>query len=51
MKTANRLQPLVEDGLIDSVTQQLMNGKEAMVLVVRCGEETESQQAQLSPGS
>ncbi len=40
MKTPKRLEPLIEDGLIDSVTRQLMSGKEAMVFVVRCGEET-----------
>ena len=40
MKIPKRLQPLIEDGLIDSVTRQLMSGKEAMVFVVRCGEET-----------
>ncbi len=39
MKIPNRLQPLVEDGLIDDVIRQLMSGKEAMVFVVRCGEE------------
>jgi len=39
MKTPKRLQPLVEDGLIDAVIRQLMSGKEAMVFVVRCGEE------------
>ncbi|MGB2833253.1 MAG: PA4780 family RIO1-like protein kinase [Methylotenera sp.] len=39
MKIPNRLQPLVEDGLIDDVTRQLMSGKEAMVFVVVCGDE------------
>jgi RIO kinase 1 len=39
MKIPARLQPLVEDGLIDSVVRQLMSGKEAMVFVVRCGDE------------
>ncbi len=39
MKTPKRLQPLVDDGLIDSVVRQLMSGKEAMVFVVRCGTE------------
>ena len=33
------MQPLVEDGLVDEVVRQLMSGKEAMVFVVRCGEE------------
>ncbi len=39
MKIPKRLQPLLEDGLIDDVIRQLMSGKEAMVFVVRCGEE------------
>ncbi len=39
MKIPPRLQPLVEDGLIDDVTRQLMSGKEAMVFVVICGGE------------
>ena len=37
MKTPERLVPLVDDGLIDSVVRQLMSGKEALVYVVRCG--------------
>ena len=40
MKTPPRLQPLVEEGLIDTVVRQLMSGKEAMVYVVRCGDDT-----------
>ncbi len=40
MKTPPRLQSLVEEGLIDTVVRQLMSGKEAMVYVVRCGQET-----------
>ena len=40
MKAPPRLQNLVEEGLIDSVVRQLMSGKEAMVFVVRCGDET-----------
>ncbi|MEX1166253.1 MAG: PA4780 family RIO1-like protein kinase [Hydrogenophaga sp.] len=40
MKAPPRLQALVEEGLIDSVVRQLMSGKEAMVYVVRCGNET-----------
>jgi RIO kinase 1 len=40
MKPPARLQALVEEGLIDTVVRQLMSGKEAMVFVVRCGEET-----------
>jgi RIO kinase 1 len=39
MKIPARLQPLVEDGLIDSVVRQLMSGKEAMVFIVRCGDD------------
>ncbi|WP_417506316.1 PA4780 family RIO1-like protein kinase [Marinomonas gallaica] len=37
MKIPKRIQPLVEDGLIDDVISQLMSGKEATVYVVRCG--------------
>jgi len=40
MKTPPRLQSLMEEGLIDTVVRQLMSGKEAMVYVVRCGDET-----------
>ncbi|WP_432731213.1 PA4780 family RIO1-like protein kinase [Variovorax sp. W6] len=40
MKAPQRLQALVDEGLIDSVVRQLMSGKEAMVYVVRCGDET-----------
>jgi RIO kinase 1 len=39
MKIPKRLQPLLEDGLIDGVVRQLMSGKEAMVFVVRCAGE------------
>ena len=39
MKTPKRLEPLVEDGLIDEVLRPLMSGKEAAVYVVRCGRE------------
>lgn len=39
MKTPARLIPLVEDGLIDEVLRPLMNGKEAAVYVVRCGDD------------
>lgn len=38
MKVTKRLQPLVEDGLIDEVKSQLMSGKEAQIYVVRCGD-------------
>ncbi|MBJ7553820.1 PA4780 family RIO1-like protein kinase [Marinomonas spartinae] len=37
MKIPKRIQPLIEDGLIDEVLSQLMSGKEATVYVVRCG--------------
>jgi RIO kinase 1 len=40
MKIPKRLQPLVEEGVIDSVVRQLMSGKEAMVFVVRSAGET-----------
>jgi RIO kinase 1 len=40
MKVPKRLEPLVADGVVDSVVRQLMSGKEAMVFVVRCGAET-----------
>ncbi len=40
MKAPPRLQSLIEEGLIDVVVRQLMSGKEAMVFVVRCGDET-----------
>lgn len=39
MKIPKRLQPLVDDGLVDEVLFQLMSGKEAQVFVVRCGGE------------
>ena len=38
MKTPKRIEPLVEEGLVDSVICQLMSGKEAMIYLVRCGE-------------
>ncbi len=38
MKIPKRLQPLVENGLIDDVVRRLMSGKEADVYVVRCGD-------------
>ena len=40
MKTPARLQPLLDEGLIDSVQRQLMSGKEAMVFVVQSGGES-----------
>ena len=39
MKTPKRIEPLVQDGLVDEVIRQLMSGKEATVYVVRCGHE------------
>jgi RIO kinase 1 len=39
MKIPKRIQPLVEEGLVDEVMRQLMSGKEATVYVVRCGNE------------
>lgn len=39
MKIPKRLEPLLEDGLISGVVRQLMSGKEAMVFVVRRGED------------
>ena len=40
MKTPQRLQSLIEEGMIDSVVRQLMSGKEATVYVVRSGGDT-----------
>ena len=40
MKAPARLESLIEEGLIDSVVRQLMSGKEALVYVVRCGDDT-----------
>ena len=39
MKTPKRIEPLIEDGLVDEVIRPLMSGKEAAVYVVRCGNE------------
>jgi RIO kinase 1 len=39
MKIPKRIEPLVEAGLVDAVVRQLMSGKEAMIYVVRCGED------------
>lgn len=38
MKVPPRLQPLVEDGLIDHVISRLMSGKEADIYIVQCGD-------------
>lgn len=40
MKIPQRLEPLLQDGLIDEVLGQLMSGKESDVYVVRCHGET-----------
>jgi len=39
MKIPKRIQPLIDDGIIDAVISRLMSGKEADVFVVRCGSE------------
>jgi len=39
MKIPERLLPLIEDGIIDHVLDQLMSGKEATVYIVQCGNE------------
>ena len=39
MKIPKRIQPLVDDGLVDDVVGRLMSGKEADVYVVRSGDE------------
>ena len=41
MRIPERLQPLLDDGLITGVVRQLMSGKEAMVFVVRRGDDDE----------
>jgi RIO kinase 1 len=40
MKAPKRLQPLIDEGMVDAVVRQLMSGKEAAVYVVRCGDDT-----------
>jgi RIO kinase 1 len=39
MKTPTALEPLIEDGIIDSVIRRLKSGKEASVFLVACGAE------------
>ncbi len=39
MRIPKRIEPLVEDGLVDQVLRQLKSGKEATVYVVQCGGE------------
>ena len=58
MKLPKRIQPLIDDGLVDEVIGQLMSGKEATVYIVRCGSEISlcqslqgSQQTQLQKSS
>ena len=41
MKTPKRIQPLVDDGLVDEVISRLMSGKEADIYVVRCGDKVQ----------
>ena len=38
MKVPKRIQPLIDDGLVDEVLSQLMSGKEATVYTVKCGD-------------
>jgi RIO kinase 1 len=40
LKVPERIQPLIEDGLVDKVLGSLMSGKEAQVFLVLCGDET-----------
>ncbi|CAM3662707.1 PA4780 family RIO1-like protein kinase [Rheinheimera salexigens] len=39
MKIPKRIQPLVDEGMVDEVIRPLMSGKEASVYIVRCGED------------
>ncbi|WP_076419012.1 MULTISPECIES: PA4780 family RIO1-like protein kinase [Colwelliaceae] len=39
MKIPKRIQPLVDEGIVDEVLSQLMSGKEATVYTVRCGDQ------------
>jgi RIO kinase 1 len=39
MKIPTGLQPLVEDGMVDTVVRQLQSGKEASVYIVMCGDQ------------
>ena len=39
MKAPKQLQPLIDDGIIDTVVRRLRSGKEASVFLVACGEE------------
>jgi len=51
MKIPNRIQPLVDDGLVDEVISRLMSGKEADVYVVRCGDENSRNARAMEKGS
>lgn len=39
MKTPKAIEPLIQDGLVDEVLRPLMSGKEAIVYLVRCGDD------------
>jgi RIO kinase 1 len=39
MKIPKSLQPLIDDGMVDSVVRRLKSGKEASVFIVACGDE------------
>lgn len=39
LKVPSRIQPLIDDGVVDKVLGSLMSGKEAQVFLVRCGDE------------
>jgi RIO kinase 1 len=39
MKIPKRIQPLVDEGMVDEVIRPLMSGKEASVYIVRCGDD------------
>ena len=39
MKIPKRIQPLIDDGLVNEVISRLMSGKEADIYIVRCGSE------------
>jgi RIO kinase 1 len=39
MKIPHGLQPLIDDGLVDSVVRRLKSGKEASVYIVACGDQ------------
>jgi RIO kinase 1 len=51
MKAPARLVPLIEEGLVDGVVRQLMSGKEAMVYVVRCGDDARAKVTRKRPSA